>query len=104
MQKSKKIDIPNTVIEIQGYTFAGCSSLETITIPENTSAIKEYAFKECTNLKEIHIKALPATLRSIHETAFSDEVYTNATLFIPKNTWNDYFLTSLGYFNKYVEE
>ena len=100
----KKIDIPNTVIEIQGYTFAGCSSLETITIPENTSAIKEYAFKECTNLKEIHIKALPATLRSIHETAFSDEVYTNATLFIPKNTWNDYFLTSLGYFNKYVEE
>lgn len=81
-----------------------CSSLETVIIPENTSAIKEYAFNKCTNLKEIHIKALPTTLKSIHETAFGEEVYTNATLFIPKKTWNDYFLTPLGYFDKYIEE
>lgn len=100
----KKIDIPKSITEIQGYTFYGCSSLETVIIPENTSAIKEYAFNKCTNLKEIHIKALPTTLKSIHETAFGEEVYTNATLFIPKKTWNDYFLTPLGYFDKYIEE
>lgn len=100
----KKIDIPKSITEIQGYTFYSCSSLETVIIPENTSAIKEYAFNKCTNLKEIHIKALPTTLKSIHETAFGEEVYTNATLFIPKKTWNDYFLTPLGYFDKYIEE
>lgn len=100
----KNIDLPDGISEILRLVFAGCSSLETVIIPENTSAIKEYAFNKCTNLKEIHIKALPTTLKSIHETAFGEEVYTNATLFIPKETWNDYFLTPLGYFDKYIEE
>lgn len=40
---------------IDGYAFAGCSSIEEITLPDTVTEIGESAFYRCTSLKKLHI-------------------------------------------------
>ena len=49
----KSIDIPNCVTGIDGWAFAFCENLTTISIGANVAAIGANAFYECTNLKNV---------------------------------------------------
>ena len=47
--------IPNTVTQIGGRAFIGCSSLSKIEIPNSVTDIGDYAFAHCCSLLTIHI-------------------------------------------------
>ena len=47
--------IPDSVTEIGGYAFCGCSSLTSINIPDGVTSIGEHAFRDCSNLESVYI-------------------------------------------------
>ena len=59
--------IPDTVMEIKDYAFAGCTSLTSITIPDSVTSIEVCAFYGCSSLTSITI---PDSVTSIEVCAF----------------------------------
>ena len=117
------IDLPPTLKTIGRNAFNGCSRLENISLP-GVESIDEYAFGSCSKLTEVRI---PSTLKSIGNGAFDiqglKKVYTytvepinigqgtfpkttyeTATLYIPKQSKNNYYWnTQWSQFAKLVE-
>lgn len=117
------IDLPPTLKTIGWNAFNGCSRLENISLP-GVESIDEYAFGSCSKLTEVRI---PSTLKSIGNGAFDiqglKKVYTytvepinigqgtfpkttyeTATLYIPKQSKNNYYWnTQWSQFAKLVE-
>lgn len=104
------IDLPPTLKTIGGSAFQNCSSLEKISLP-GVETIGGSAFSRCSKLTEVRI---PSTLKSIGNGAFDiqglKKVYTytvepigigqgtfaktayeTATLYIPKQSKNNYY-------------
>ena len=48
-----RVDIPDTVIYIRRYAFAGYKSIQEIKMPESVMGIGRKAFQNCTALKSI---------------------------------------------------
>lgn len=68
--KNTKVEIPNTVTEIEEYAFMGCSKLKgTLTVPGSIKKISEHAFERCTS--EIPL-VLEEGIESIEARAFSN--------------------------------
>ncbi|MBA8790061.1 leucine-rich repeat protein [Clostridium saccharobutylicum] len=65
----KSITIPDSVTNIEDWTFSDCYKLESITIPDSVTNIGEYAFVKCVNLKSITI---PTSVTSIGDSAFRE--------------------------------
>lgn len=117
------IDLPPTLKTIGWNAFNGCSRLENISLP-GVESIDGYAFGSCSKLTEVRI---PSTLKSIGDGAFDiqglKKVYTytvepinigqgtfpkttyeTATLYIPKQSKNNYYWnTQWSQFAKLVE-
>ena len=104
------IDFPPTLKKIGSYAFLNCNRLEKISLP-GVEAIDFGAFKNCNNLTEVRI---PSTLKSIGDGAFncgslkkvctytvepinigqdtfSETAYKTGTLYIPKQSKNNYY-------------
>lgn len=116
-KRLKTIQIPSGVTSIGRYTFSDCISLEEVTLPDGIQAIEYYAFGGCKSLQTVTI---PADLTkfndnifsgcnairsvmvrqenplAINQSFFSNEVYTNATLYIPKGL-RVYFVNAAGW-------
>ncbi len=78
------ITIPESVTTIEEYAFEHCDRLSDVVIGSNVQKIGEYAFDWCESLKSIYVNS--ATPPVIGETTFgseSDEIYSNATLYVP---------------------
>ena len=98
------VEIPNTVTEIADYVFWGCSGLTSIEIPNSVTSIGYYAFIECSGLMSLTLGSSVTSidyeafrgcsgLKEVYckmetpvetNTAFSDEAYMNATLYVPE--------------------
>ena len=63
----KHITIPDSITEIEEYTFAGCDGLISIDIPNSVTYIGESAFAGCTGLTSITI---PKKVDDIEKCAF----------------------------------
>lgn len=50
-----KLTIPNTITEINAYSFIWCTPLTSITIPDSVTSIGENAFSNCIAIKRIEI-------------------------------------------------
>ena len=118
------VNIPSSVTEIRESTFSGCSSLTSVNIPSSVTKIGELAFNECSSLTSVNI---PLRVTSIEESAFSGcsglrSIYVyaetvpstvagafegcdskNCTLYVPKGTYDAYWLSEWGYFENIVE-
>ena len=68
VEKSAEVVIPDNVISIGEYAFAGCSELTSVIIPNSVTSIEKFAFSKCTALTSIII---PDSVTSIGECAFS---------------------------------
>ena len=105
------------------YAFAYCSGLTSLAIPSSVSSIGRAAFSNCSGLTSLSI---PSSVTSIGEEAFANEslksmyvywnipvpisvavfdneVIQNSTLYIPKGTYDNYWLTNWGVFDNIVE-
>ena len=123
-----KLDVPNSVEAVEEYAFSKCSSLTevslpnkikilnegvfwqdtsltSIILPESIEEIDSYIFDECGSLTEIH--SLMKEPCYLYSSNFVDEVYENATLYIPIGTMELYEDEDNGSwyrFNKIVEK
>ena len=121
--KLASIDFPPSLKKIGSLAFKGCNSLEKISLP-GVDAIDYGAFSACSKLTEIRI---PSTLKSIGDNAFlcenlkkvytytvepinigqntfSETAYKTGTLYIPKQSKNNYYWnTQWSQFSKLVE-
>ena len=117
------IDLPPTLKTIGYYAFANCSRLEKISLL-GVESIGNYAFGYCYKLTEVRI---PSTLKAIGDNAFgyvnlkkvytytvepinigqntfSETVYKTGSLYIPKQSSNNYYWnTQWSQFSKLVE-
>lgn len=62
-----RIQLPDTILNIEAFAFANCRNLQEIYIPDSVNYIGSYAFSECFNLT--HIK-LPNNINSLSEMTF----------------------------------
>ena len=119
----KNIDLPPTLKIIGAEAFSGCSNLEKISLP-GVETIVYRAFSGCSKLSEVSI---PSTLKNIQSAAFdcenlkkvytytvepinigqdtfSETAYKTGTLYIPKQSKNNYYWnTQWSQFSKLVE-
>ncbi|MDE7086175.1 MAG: leucine-rich repeat domain-containing protein [Prevotella sp.] len=85
------ITIPNSVTSIGEWAFYNCNGLTEITIGNSVTDIREYAF--CfTNRKGgvVEITSLIEEPKGIDQSVFSDDLYKNASLYVPKGTMEKY--------------
>ena len=95
------INIPSSVTEIREYAFDGCSSLISVKIPSSVTSIGGSAFSGCSGLRSIYVYAetVPSTVAGAFEGCDSK----NCTLYVPKGTYDAYWLSEWGYFENIVE-
>jgi hypothetical protein len=97
------INIPDGLETIGKYAFYECENLTSVVIPSSVTSIDDAAFWGCTALKEIH--SLIETPFTTGHNVFSDDTYTNATLYVPIGTKSAYQAKILWYaFRNIVEE
>ena len=68
-KKDKNYSILDSVTEIDGYAFKGCTSLYAVTIPDGVMCINNGTFMNCTSLTSITI---PSSVTSIDIAAFKN--------------------------------
>jgi hypothetical protein len=118
------LTLPSGLTEISSSAFSSCSGLTSITLPSGVTMIYSSAFESCSGLTSI---ALPSGLTEIGVNAFSGcsgltSIYVYAeklpnmgsdvfdgcdakkcTVYVPKGTYDDYWLSEFGYFENIVE-
>ena len=118
------LNLPAGITQIDNYVFLGCSGLTSINLPTSITQIGEQAFKHSSGLTSI---SLPASITKIGEDAFRNcsglkSIYVYAekvpgigryafngcdakkcTVYVPKGTYDDYWLSEFGYFENIVE-
>ena len=118
------LTLPSGLTEISSSAFSGCSGLTSITLPSGLTEISSSAFKSCSGLTSL---TLPSGLTEISSSAFSGcsgltSIYVYAeklpnmgsdvfdgcdakkcTVYVPKGTYDDYWLSEFGYFENIVE-
>ncbi len=97
------ITLPDGLEVIDENAFQDCSNLTAVVIPSSVTSINYSAFWDCTALKEIH--SLIETPFATGDYVFSDDTYTNATLYVPIGTKSAYEATEVwSNFRNIVEE
>lgn len=96
------VAIQNGVTDIYQSAFAGCVNINTLTIPNSITSIDERAFNRCVSLTSVISKMVNPC--SISSDCFSDDVYNNATLYVPQGRTSAY--KSTNYWSKFknIEE
>ena len=118
------LTLPSGLAEISGGAFFNCSGLTCLTLPSGVTKIGDYAFRDCSGLTSL---TLPSGVTKIGSSAFSGcsgltSIYVYAeklpnmgsdvfdgcdakkcTVYVPKGTYDDYWLSEFGYFENIVE-
>ena len=98
----ENIRIPNEEQYISGSVFEGCSNLTSIVIPSKVKSIDSHAFKNCSGLKNIFVY-MP-TPPKVEQGAFDGVDKETCTLYVPKGTYDEYWLVEgFGDFKNIVE-
>ena len=118
------LTLPSSVSSIGAYAFEGCSGLTSLTLYSGVTSIDSYAFKGCSGLTSL---TLPSSVSSIGASAFSicsglTSIYVSwesplpidastfgyantkkCILYVPKGTYDDYWISNWGIFENIVE-
>lgn len=80
----KSVVLPLSLTEIDRNAFSKCPSLKTICLPANVRKIGSNVFADCNQLTNIIVDAKNPP--SINYDTFSDEIYKNVLLYVPKGS------------------
>ena len=95
------LTLPSGVTEIGDYAFSGCTGLTSITLPSGIAKIGNLTFKDCSGLTSIYVctEKLPDMGRDVFDGCDAKK----CTVYVPKGTYDDYWLSEFGYFENFVE-
>ena len=95
------ITLPSGLTEISSSAFSGCSGLTSITLPSGLTEIGVNAFSGCSGLTSIYVYA--EKLPNMGSDVFDGCDAKKCTVYVPKGTYDDYWLSEFGYFENIVE-
>ena len=87
--------------EIGAGAFNSCTSLTSVNIPSSVTSIGDRAFYSCSGLRSVYVYA--ETPPSISANAFNGCDLKNCTFYIPKGTYDAYWLSEWGNLENIVE-
>lgn len=93
--------IPNSIIQIDAYSFIACDKLKAVTIPQNVKYIYQNAFNNCANIASVTAKR--AEPIAITYQIFDSKIKENATLYVPNGSKNAYKQIEAWNFKHIVE-
>lgn len=95
------ITLPSGVTSIGDLTFHACRGLTSITLPSGLTEIGDDAFRDCSGLTSIYVYT--EKLPKMGSSVFGDCDAKKCTVYVPKGTYDDYWLSEFGYFENIVE-
>ena len=95
------IILPSGVTEIGDNAFDGCSGLTSIPLPSGVTKIGYSAFSGCSGLTSIYVYA--EKMPKLGTGMFNGCDAKKCTVYVPKGTYDDYWLSEFGYFENIVE-
>ena len=95
------ITLPSALTEIGEAAFYECSGLTSITLSSALTEIGNWAFIRCSGLTSIYVytEKLPKMGRDVFDGCDAKK----CTVYVPKGTYDDYWLSEFGYFENIVE-
>ena len=95
------LTLPSSITEIGWAAFDGCSGLTSLNLPAGITSIGDGAFWGCSGLTSIYVYA--EKVPGIGSNAFKECDAKKCTVYVPKGTYDDYWLSEFGYFENIVE-
>ena len=95
------LTLPSSVTSIDRSAFEGCSGLTSLTLPSSVTSIDRSAFEGCSGLTSIYVSW--ESPLSIAASTFKDANTEKCILYVPKGTYDDYWLSNWGIFANIVE-
>ena len=97
----KSLNLPAGITRISDYAFYGCSGLTSLNLPAGITRISDCAFAYCSGLTSIYVYA--EKVPGIGSDAFEGCDAKKCTVYVPKGTYDDYWLSDFRYFENIVE-
>ena len=95
------LSLPSGLISIGDGAFSGCSGLTSLSLPSGLTSIGDVAFYGCSGLTSIYVYT--EKLPKIGSNVFDGCDAKKCTVYVPKGTYDDYWLSEFGYFENIVE-
>ena len=95
------LTLPSSVTSIEWSAFSGCSGLTSLTLPSSVTSIGGSAFSGCSGLSSIYVNW--ESPLSIDASTFEDANTGKCILYVPKGTYDDYWISNWGIFENIVE-
>ena len=95
------LSLPSGLTSIGVGAFSGCSGLTSLSLPSGLTSIGDVAFSGCSGLTSIYVytEKLPNTGSNVFDGCDAKK----CTVYVPKGTYDDYWLSEFGYFENIVE-
>ena len=100
-QELTKLEIPSGVDKIGSYSFYKGVNLTSLTLPSSVTSIGSSAFEGCSGLTSVYVSWKSPL--SIAASTFKDANTEKCILYVPKGTYDDYWLSNWGIFENIVE-
>ena len=95
------LNLPAGITSISYNAFYGCSGLTSFTLPAGITEIGSSAFYGCNGLASIYMYS--EKVPKMGKDVFKDCDAKKCTVYVPKGTYDDYWLSDFGYFENIVE-
>ena len=95
------LSLPSGITSIGNQVFCYCSGLTSLSLPSGLTSIGDGTFYGCSGLTSIYVYA--EKMPKLGTNMFGGCDAKKCTVYVPKGTYDDYWLSEFGYFENIVE-